>query len=171
MVEIVEYLIKPEVYNELYREEQYVKYKCLLKLTGIIKGLILDAGCGTGLLYEYLEKSGIKGFKYVCMDPSHEMLLIAKSKVNSPLALLLESYAEDIPIRSSTFNYVFSVSTWGVISDKAKALRELKRVTMPQGLLVITGYPNTFTIKPPDLDPVFKETIQCIDYFYTAKIV
>lgn len=166
----MEYLVKPEVYNELYREEQYVKYKCLLELAGVVRGLVLDAGCGTGLLYEYLEKTGVKGFRYICMDPSHDMLLIAKSRVNSPLTLLLESCAEDIPTRNFTFNYVFSVSTWGVIGDKAKALRELKRVTGSQGLLVITGYPNTFTVKPPDLDPSFIEIMQCIDYFYTIGI-
>jgi len=165
----VEYLVTPEVYDSLYLEEQYTKYKCLLDVVKELRGLVLDAGCGTGLLYEFLKSRELASqLKYVCVDPSREMLTRAKSRVDSPLVLLLEGYAEELPFRSSVFDYVFSISTWGAISEKLKALRELKRITKRGGLLVISGHPRTFTIRPPDLDSEFTELLECIDYFYIA---
>jgi len=166
----VKSLITPEAYDELYREEQYAKYKCLLEVLGALKGSLLDAGCGTGLLYEYFEARGfLERLIYVCMDPLHEMLVRAKSRVNSPLVLLVESYAEKIPLRDSVFDYVVSISTWGAISDKAGALRELKRVAKQGGLVVVTGYPGTFTVKPSELDHTFTEFMECIDHFYVSR--
>ena len=169
--EILNYLITPEVYDELYREEQYLKYKCLLEVVGNISGFILDAGCGTGLLYEYLSEHGFsRKLKYICMDPSIEMLLKAKTRIKSPLIILLESYAEEIPLRNSMFDYVFSISTWGVIGEKIKAIREFKRVAKHGGVVVITGYPKTFTVKPTEINEDYVELLQCIDYFYVARL-
>jgi ubiquinone/menaquinone biosynthesis C-methylase UbiE len=170
--EILEYLVTAESYDNLYREEQCAKYKCLLDVVETLEGLILDAGCGTGLLYEYLDETGItENLKYICLDPSREMLMRAKMKLRSPLVLLIEGYAEEIPTRSGVFDYVFSVSTWGAIVDKKKALSEFKRVVKPSGVVVVTGYPKTYTVTPTDLDSEFTEITQCIDYFYTTRVV
>ncbi|MEM4827645.1 MAG: hypothetical protein QXK07_06365, partial [Desulfurococcaceae archaeon] len=67
-------LVKPSVYDELYKDEQFEKYNCLVQLVGEPRGDLLDAGCGTGLLYSYIRIMGYRIDRYICLDPDEEML-------------------------------------------------------------------------------------------------
>lgn len=162
-------LVKPSVYDELYREEQFTKYECLLKLGVKLSGTVLDAGCGTGLLHEYMRSVlGELNAKYVCLDPDPGMLRVARNRVKSPLSILIEGYAEDLPLREEVFDAVLSITTWGALSREPRSLVELKRVTRRGGIIVVTGHPRTFTRQPCDLDKDFQHVGSCIDYFYVA---
>lgn len=162
-------LIKPEVYDSLYREEQFLKYKCLLELGVKFEGTVLDAGCGTALLYEYLVLNyGRLKARYVCLDPDPGMLKIASAKLNSPLAITVEAYAEELPVRQGAIDLVVSVSTWGVLEKAPQALVELRKSIREGGLLVLTGHPRTYTRKPEDMDSSLRYVKSCIDDFYVA---
>ncbi|MEM0000221.1 MAG: class I SAM-dependent methyltransferase [Desulfurococcaceae archaeon] len=162
-------LIKPEIYDSLYRDEQFTKYECLFELGVEFKGTILDAGCGTALLYEYVESNrGETGAKYVCLDPDPEMLKIAGAKVRSPLIILIEGYAEELPFRNDAFDLIVSISTWGVLSRTPSMLKDLKSALRMGGVIVVTGHPKTYHVKPRDVDESFFYVGQCIDDFYMA---
>nr|MEB3844198.1 hypothetical protein [Desulfurococcales archaeon] len=55
-------------YDELYRAEQYEKYFAALRRVPP-SGRVLDAGCGTGLLIEFLALQGLlhNVEEYVCL--------------------------------------------------------------------------------------------------------
>lgn len=162
-------LIRPEVYDSLYRNEQFAKYRCLFELGVEFKGAVLDVGCGTALLYEYVISSyGETRAKYVCLDPDPEMLEIASTKMKSPLTILIEGYAEELPLRSGVFDLVISISTWGVLSKIPGVLKELKEVLRAGGVIIVTGHPKTYYVKPHDVDKNFFYVGQCVDDFYMA---
>ena len=160
-------LVKPDVYDNLYREEQFSKYKCMENLGFPARDLIIDVGCGTGLLYEYLSsKLMLSSIKYVCIDPDEEMLLIASKKMKTPFSILIQGYAEELSLRSHLGALVVSISTWGVIGGKQRALSSFKELAKPDGLVVVTGHPKTYEDPPFVLDPEYTYIGNCIDDFY-----
>lgn len=164
------YLVTAEAYDELHREEQYAKYKCLAELTGESLGRLLDIGCGTGLFYEYAEARNLEFEVYVCLDPYEEYLVKAASKMRrDPRVILVQGYAEDLPFRSAYFTTVISVSTWGAIEGRESALLEAKRVLNNHGIAVFTGYPRTYSKPPTTYDPEFQYKVSCIDEFYAYE--
>ncbi|MEM1642424.1 MAG: class I SAM-dependent methyltransferase [Desulfurococcaceae archaeon] len=163
-------LVKPSVYDELYKDEQFEKYNCLVQLVGEPRGDLLDAGCGTALLYEYFEIKNYRVKRYICLDPDEEILIEALKKlVKEPRALIILGYAEKLPLRSGVFDYALSISTWGAIEEKGKALHELKRVINEKGVAVITGHPRTYKVLPSDLDQEYSFKLNCVDDFYIYK--
>lgn len=165
------HLVKPEVYDILHREEQYAKYECISRiLNGDFRGDIIDIGCGTGLLYEYIIETmdGLSG-RYICLDPVEEMLLIAKSKIRDYKVIFIEAYAEDPPLRPQTGNFVLSVSTWGLLRQDQYLLNTLKSLCRKPGVVIITGHPRTYIMKPSEIDADYKYVESCIDDIYIAR--
>lgn len=120
------------IYNKRYREVQREKYK--LMLAGIeLKGKILDHGCGTGLLSEFLKR------ELVGVDNSKEMLKIRGS---GDLA-----DAEELPYKSNSFDYVLSFTTLQNCSDPERAIKEVKRVSKPKGTFICT-FLKSFKLEP-----------------------
>ena len=92
-------------YDELYGGEQIGKYHAALRSLDLQKcGRILDLGCGTGLLYDYLLGLGWTG-EYVGLDLSAGML--EKAKMRGPQHLI-QADAHKLPFRDKVFTYVFS---------------------------------------------------------------
>jgi len=60
-----------EAYDELYLSEQLEKYEAALRLLRP-RGRVVDVGCGTGLLVEYMAREGLLEAVdlYVCVDVS-----------------------------------------------------------------------------------------------------
>lgn len=164
------FLVKPEVYDELHKEEQYIKYSCIVKHGVLFKGTVVDVGCGTGLLYEFIMEhwSSFKG-RYLCIDPDEEMLEMARVKFNNPLAILVESRAEDLPLREGSGDIVVSISTWGVLEKTQNVLLGFKHVVSKTGVVIITGYPRTYDVSPSDLDVDFRLIDTCIDNVYIYR--
>ncbi len=100
--------------------------------------IILDAGCGTGLLFDYLlnllERKFDANYHYVAIDISNNMLkefqlkldqktISIRKKVN-----LILSDLENLPIRENIFNSVFSFTSFQNLPDIFKGLSESFRV-------------------------------------------
>lgn len=160
-------LVRPQVYDELHRKEQFSKYDCLVEIMGRDWGDLLDVGCGTALLYEYMKSREIGFARYVCLDPHMGMLVIARQKLAETVtSLLVLGYAEVLPFRDRAFDGVLSITTWGALEDHSKAIAEAKRVAKLNGHVVFTGYPRTYTKPPSSIDPSFTLVTLCIDEFY-----
>jgi len=128
-------------YDELYRAEQYEKYAAALPLAPP-RGRVLDAGCGTGLLAEYMRSAGLLGgvTGYVCLDYSREMLRIARWRLDHVcprgLCHAVGGNVLALPFPDNVFDVVYSFTVLDLVDSVLQALRELTRVS--RGPVVVT---------------------------------
>ena len=103
-------------------------------------GAVLDVGCGTGALLAALAQSEPPlGVRLAGLDPSPEMLAVARSKL-APAVELRVGWAEEIPYGDATFDVVVSCSVFHYLRRPMAALAEMARVLAPGGRLVITDW-------------------------------
>lgn len=120
-------------YDELYRAEQMEKYIVALRRVKPY-GVVLDAGCGTALLAEYMKAVGLMDSieAYICLDYSSCMLSIARWKLNQlcpSKCLVVEGNVESIPLRSASVDVTYSFTVLDLVEDLDAAVEELVRVT------------------------------------------
>jgi demethylmenaquinone methyltransferase/2-methoxy-6-polyprenyl-1,4-benzoquinol methylase len=104
------------------------------------KGMkVLEVGCGPGSFAENLV-----GLDVTCLDPSPEMLRVAKKRVDRARAdrgedpaEYVEAIAESIPLPDDTFDRVFCLFSFRDFQDKRKGLEEIYRVLKPGGQLIM----------------------------------
>jgi len=99
---------------------------------------LLDVGCGTGALLDRLAEKRIDA-TLAGVDPSHEMLATARSKLPSSVRLA-RAFAEALPFAAETFDVVVSNSAFHYFANPVRALEEIRRVLKPRGRLVVTDW-------------------------------
>lgn len=124
-------------YDELYREEQLKKYqRCLAHLRTGINRLVLDCGCGTGMLLELLSDHGNL---LVGVDCSHAMLTLARSKVgSSPAVGLICADADNLPFKPEAFDLVVSFTMLGNLPSHATTVIEIARVAKNKAQVILS---------------------------------
>lgn len=127
-------------YDELYRAEQYEKFSVALKKIPP-SGVVLDAGCGTGLLAEYMQSTGYLDnvSLYACLDYSREMLKIARwrlSRICPGKCFVVEGNVLSLPFKAESFDYVYSFTVLDLVDSVEGALAELWRVS--RGRVVVS---------------------------------
>lgn len=99
---------------------------------------ILDLGCGTGTLIQYLLNL-VPEAKFVGLDPSAEMLNVAKQKLPVSVELRVGS-ADNLPFPDESFDVVISTNAFHYFRNPSQAIQEAKRILKPDGRLVITDW-------------------------------
>ncbi|TFG16843.1 MAG: class I SAM-dependent methyltransferase [Promethearchaeota archaeon] len=135
-----------QYYDKRYGEIQLKKYRRFFENRKIQNKKILDAGCGTGLLLEYIfQKDKLKAFpryKYTGVDIALNMLnkfhlkleaLGAKRIVN-----LVVADIENLPFRNNVFDEIFSITVFQNLNDIGRGLDSLVRVGKSRFDLVIS---------------------------------
>lgn len=122
-----------EAYDELYGQEQLEKYRAALPLLRP-RGRILDVGCGTGLLLEYMASEGLLDSveKLVCLDVSASMLERARARASRlcpDTCLVVVGSAEALPFRDRAFDAAYSFSVINLLEDPEAAASEVARVS------------------------------------------
>lgn len=100
---------------------------------------VLEVGCGPGSF-----AVDIVGVDLTCLDPSEEMLHVAKHRVGlarkqrgEAEATFVQAVAEDMPFEENTFDFVCCLFSFRDFKDKKQGLAEIFRVLRPGGQLVM----------------------------------
>jgi ubiquinone/menaquinone biosynthesis C-methylase UbiE len=105
--------------------------------------VILDVGCGTGFLLQFLDQRGRN--KVFASDITPNMLKIASSKYPVPGYFRGDSYS--LPFKDNTFDFVMCNSLLHHLYDWESAVVELARVLKQRGTLFVGCEPNSYVYK------------------------
>ncbi|KPV65008.1 MAG: hypothetical protein AOA65_0582 [Candidatus Bathyarchaeota archaeon BA1] len=132
------------VYDAQYSEEQKAKINAALSgmnLEG--DSLVLDTGCGTGLLFDHI-RNRVK--LLVGIDISPRILKEAERRAKRfPTALILRADADHTPFPNETFDTVFAITLLQNMPNPQTTLHEMKRVSKNHAIIAVTGLKKEFT--------------------------
>lgn len=119
----------------------------LIKRSGIKEGMrILEVGCGSGAFTIFAARaSGIKGEVYA-LDIQPRMLMQLKKKLSRSEnrdiknIKLVEGDAHKLPFNDNSFDVVYTVTVLQELPDQNRALKEMKRVLKPGGILAVSEF-------------------------------
>jgi len=106
--------------------------KILRKIKLNKKDKILDAGCGQGILSEYLQ-----GYNLYGIDFNKNSLILAKKRNYNQVKF---SDINSIPYPDKFFDKTICIEVFQYISEPKKAYEELKRVTKNELIIAIPNY-------------------------------
>ncbi|HUW90148.1 MAG TPA: methyltransferase domain-containing protein [Candidatus Nanopelagicaceae bacterium] len=123
-------------YDDRYRNIQNSKFKLLLRDFKFDNKIILDAGCGTGLLFEFFLRSyqqiHNRKLRYIGLDISWKMLKQFLYKINKVKNIkfvnLILGDIENLPFREETIHQIFAVTSLQNLYNIERGLRELFRI-------------------------------------------
>jgi len=132
------------VYDAQYGEEQDAKMKAALSSTNLKKdSLVLDVGCGTGLLFKHVGRS-VK--LLVGLDMSSRILKEARKRVKQlPTIAVVRADADFAPFQNDVFDATFAITLLQNVPDPLVTLREMKRVSKDRAFFVISGLKKRFS--------------------------
>jgi ubiquinone/menaquinone biosynthesis C-methylase UbiE len=134
-----------KTYDMQYSEEQEAKIEAALEESRIEgKAVILDAGCGTGLLFRHVAK---RARLIVGIDTSLNLLRQARTKAKAyTSAAIVLADADYAPFVAKTFTHAFAVTLLQNTPQPAITLEEIERTTRAKAVVVITGLKKHFTL-------------------------
>jgi len=164
-------------FANLYDTYNIIQMKVAIKLVSMIESedykSILDIGCGSGLIYKEMLKSGISFKNFIAVDFSKEMLDIHPNSTKiKKLRFDFNNRDSFIKMRKDKYSFIISSSAlqWSV--DLDMTLKEMSQLSNICYLSFFTS--NTFStlhniagVKSPIYS---KETIEYIvkKYFYAS---
>jgi ubiquinone/menaquinone biosynthesis C-methylase UbiE len=120
------------VYDLRYAEEQSLKYEPMLAEVRVRPDdIVLDDGCGTGLLFEYVTAY------IVGLDVSVELLSKARGRAKD-VAHLVNGDSESLPFRPCVFDSVMSFTVLQNASSPERMLSEMGSVRRVGGVIVVS---------------------------------
>lgn len=132
------------LYDAQYAEEQDTKIKAAVSSMSLRKdSFMLDAGCGTGLLFKHVEESARL---LVGLDISWRILKEAKKRAKSLLTVVIvRADADFAPFRKGVFDAIFAITLLQNTPDPLVTLHEMKRVSKDHAIVVATGLKKEFS--------------------------
>lgn len=120
------------VYDMRYTEEQRLKYKSMLTEVKIRPDdIVLDNGCGTGLLFEYVTAYTVG------LDVSVKLLSKARDRAKY-VVQLVNGDSENLPFRPRVFHSVMSFTVLQNASSPEHMLREMDSARRGDGVLMVS---------------------------------
>lgn len=96
----------------------------------------LDIGCGTGALSEAILTNAAPA-SVIAIDPSHAFIMFAQHKLADPRVSFRVGHALDLPVGTHLFDIVVSGLALNFIPEPASALRSMRRVLRPGGVIAL----------------------------------
>lgn len=101
--------------------------------------LVLDLGCGTGMVSKLLTE---KGFMTIGLDESFESLRLLVKKNTG--CSVIQARAENLPLKDGRFQSVVCLGVWRHFPDPRMVLDEITRVLDKDGVLIVGYFPPSF---------------------------
>ena len=138
------YDLTAQMYDVRYAEEQEAKYKKALEILKIASNsLILDVGCGTGLLFSHVAADAQT---VVGLDISRKLLFQAKERARrSRNVHVVQADADHAPFQDSYFSVVFAFTVLQNVPKPLETLKETKRTAKRDAYIVVTGLKKAFS--------------------------
>lgn len=134
------------MYDMRYAEEQIAKIRKAIKMVNINEAdVVLDLGCGTGLLFDYVAE---KAAMVLGIDISKGLIVKAKaraSKLNNVHLILAD--ADYMPFPDGIFTNIFAFTVLQNLPNPEHTLEEAKRVAAENASIIITGLKRKFPLK------------------------
>jgi len=133
-------------YDTQYSEEQDAKIQAALENSRIDdNAMILDAGCGTGLLFHHIAK---RAKLIVGIDTSLNLLRRAETKAKAySSAAIIRADVDYAPFIARTFTHALALTLLQNMPRPATTLEEIKRTTETNATIIITGLKKHFTLE------------------------
>jgi SAM-dependent methyltransferase len=94
-------------------------------------GRVLDLGCGTGTLFEFLEGWG----RVIGMELSKDALILAKAGSDVPL---VRATTDAMPFKSDQFSMIAVFDCLEHLQNDHQALVQVRRMLAPDGVLIVS---------------------------------
>jgi len=135
------------IYDSLYGEEQNAKIESILKTMRIgCKDLVLDVGCGTGLLTKYIA-SRVNHF--VGIDLAGKVLKAAEERSRrlriKQNVSLMRADVDNLPFKDGVFDKIFALTLLQNVPEPCETLQEMVRVVKNKSQIAVTGLKKHFT--------------------------
>ena len=129
------------IYDIRYGREQEAKYKAVLdRISPQPDDIVLDDGCGTGLLLHRLNAH------LIGLDFSHKLLEKARSRLrDKPGTHLIQADADHLPFRPSVYSLVFAITLLQNSPIPRQTLSEMRRVGRHDSQIVVTALKKAFS--------------------------
>ena len=134
---VYEKWILPRLVDVTMRNKEAMRYRS--QIVPQARGMVLEIGVGSGLNLPFYGH-GVE--QLYGLDPSEELLAMARKKsraITFPIDFLAHT-GEEIPMDDSCIDTVVMTWTLCTIPDPAKALREMRRVLKPGGMLLFAEH-------------------------------
>ncbi len=119
----------------------------MIKRSGIKPGMtVLDLGCGSGAFTTFVARVVGEQNKVYAVDIQPAMLRQLKHKLakaeNQDITNieLKQASAYELPFEDRSIDLVYMVTVLPEIPDRGRALREIRRVLKPGGILAVTEF-------------------------------
>ncbi|MBK5133646.1 methyltransferase domain-containing protein [Candidatus Bathyarchaeota archaeon] len=146
------YDLTSNIYNIRYSEEQKNKYKrALLNVNFNQKSIVLDIGCGSGLLFSYLTS---KVDTIIGIDLSIGLLHKAKENNKETNIHLILADADNLPLQTNKVNIVFAFTMLQNMPSPLMTLKEIILAAKTDGQIIVTGLKKVFSLEK------FKELLE-----------
>lgn len=118
-------------------ENAYIEQPAMRRSVGDVRGLkIFEAGCGPGILAEYLVHEGAK---VVGFDVSPKMVELARARVPKNATFFVADMAKALPIdQNGQFDMVVASLAIDYVKDWSVPLTEFCRLLKPKGKFIFT---------------------------------
>ena len=133
--------------------------RTIAERSGITPGMtVMELGCGSGAYTTFMARAAGEQGKLCAVDIQPAMLRQLERKLDKAEnqdiknVELKEASAYELPFTDDFFDLAYMVTVLMEIPDKGRALREVKRVLKPGGILAVTEY-------FPDPDYPFRSTV------------
>ncbi|MBS7634302.1 class I SAM-dependent methyltransferase [Candidatus Bathyarchaeota archaeon] len=134
------------IYNLLYGQEQKLKIIESLKAINLNENdMVLDAGCGTGLLFSHINGL-VKTIIGIDTSPGilKAAMKLVKNMGGKSTITLLRADADFLPFKEGIFDKVFAITLLQNMPNPALTLSEIARVTKANSEIIVTGLKKFF---------------------------